>query len=171
MPPRRPAGPDHDRLPGHDGGPLLGRGHRQGRGGVRGPGGGDRTLPGEACRCLSLALLVLVSALPQAAETGGSPDSPDPEWREGPVRYILLVREDHEYKSLKTDEERRAFIERFWAALDPTPATMANERRVEFWSRVEETNRLFHEGLAPGWKTDRGKVHILLGAPERRDLQ
>ena len=29
-------------------------------------------------------------------------------------------------------------------------------------------NQLFGEGLTPGWKTDRGKVHILMGPPDQR---
>src|SRR5882724_8120257 len=98
-----------------------------------------------------------------------TPDEPSPAWRDAPIRYILTAAEDTEYKSLGTEEERRAFIERFWAALDPTPGTGTNERRIEFWKRVEEAKGLFRESLAPGWKSDRGKVYVLMGPPDRRD--
>jgi len=110
--------------------------------------------------CLLLAVSVLGADLP--------PDAPDPSWRTGPVRYLLVVREDQEYKTLKTDEERAAFIEKFWAGIDPTPGTPENERREEFWKRVEEANRLFREAMIPGWRTDRGKFYVLLGPPEER---
>lgn len=120
-------------------------------------------------RVLLLAALILLPARLHAAEQAKDFDAPDPAWREGPVRYILVVREDHAYKALETDEERAAFIVTFWSALDPTPGTEANERRVEFWKRVEEANRLFREAMRPGWKTERGKFYILLGPPDERD--
>ena len=112
--------------------------------------------------------LIPVCALAFAGESAPVPDTPDPGWRQGPVRYILLSTEDQEYRSLKTDEARRAFIERFWGTLDPDPSTAVNERRVEFWNRVEVADARFHEGLTPGWRSDRGKVYVLLGPPDRR---
>ncbi len=116
--------------------------------------------------CLStLALLLPVDR----AAADLIPDEPSPAWREAPVRYILTVGEDAEYKTLATDEARRVFIERFWAALDPTPGTGINERRLEFWKRVDEVERLFRESLAPGFKSDRGKVYILMGPPDGRN--
>ena len=120
-------------------------------------------------RLLLLALGLLLPARLLAAENAAGPDIPDPAWRQGPIRYILVVKEDQAYKAFKTDEERAAFIEKFWAALDPTPGTDDNERRAEFWKRVEVTNREFQEGMAPGWKSDRGKVYILLGPPDDRE--
>jgi GWxTD domain-containing protein len=125
-------------------------------------------------RSTFLILHVLACRLlaPSFAATGDAQiDVPDAAWRQGPVRYILVVQEDHGYKSLATDEERGAFIERFWAALDPTPGTESNERRTEFWKRVEEADRLFREAMTPGWKTDRGKVYILMGPPDRRETK
>jgi GWxTD domain-containing protein len=107
-------------------------------------------------------------APPFAAPDDSPADVPDAAWRQGPVRYILVVREDQGYKSLATDEERGAFIERFWAALDPTPGTESNERRTEFWKRVGDADRLFREAMTPGWKSDRGKVYILMGPPDTR---
>lgn len=112
--------------------------------------------------CLYLsAVLLLMAAAPV-------PDDPESDWREGPIRYILAVDEDASYKKLTTSDERAAFIERFWEHLDPTPRTEANERREEFWSRVAKATELFGENLVPGWKTDRGKVYILMGPPDQR---
>ncbi len=117
---------------------------------------------------LLLALLILLPARIHAEQQAQDQDAPDPAWREGPVRYILIVKEDQAYKALETDEERAAFIETFWAALDPTPGTEANEKRVEFWKRVDESSRMFREAMKPGWKSDRGKFYILLGPPDER---
>jgi len=119
---------------------------------------------------LALQFLACRLLLPPFAATGDAQvDVPDAAWRQGPIRYILVVQEDHDYKSLATDGERRAFIERFWTALDPTPGTELNERRTEFWKRVEEADRLFREAMTPGWKSDRGKVYILMGPPDTRE--
>jgi GWxTD domain-containing protein len=112
---------------------------------------------------LPLALLAL------AAAGVIVPDDPVPEWREGPIRYILSVKEDAAYKKLLTDAERRAFIEHFWLLLDPTPATELNERRAGFWARVGAANEMYAEGMNPGWKTDRGQIRIFMGPPDRRE--
>jgi len=94
-------------------------------------------------------------------------DKPIPEWREGPIRYIITKWEDNEYKSLKTQEERARFIEEFWQRRDTTPDTPGNEFRAEFWKRVRDTNRLYADDVAkPGWRTDMGKIHILRGPPD-----
>ena len=124
-------------------------------------------------RCSTFLILHVLACrllVPSFAATGDAQvDVPDAAWRQGPVRYILVVQEDHEYKSLATDGERGAFIERFWESLDPTPGTESNERRPEFWKRVQDADRLFREAMTPGWKTDRGKVYILMGPPDARE--
>ena len=117
-----------------------------------------------ACPLLLASLLLL-----SGPEAGGPPalllDEPTPEWREGPVRYILKKREDEKYRALKTLPERQAFIEKFWLELDPTPGTPFNEKRAEFWKRVNLAQVLFQDSVKPGWETDRGKIYILLGPP------
>jgi GWxTD domain-containing protein len=116
----------------------------------------------------ALAVLLILSV------AGADPiltDEPTRDWRAGPIHYILNVEQDHQFKALGTPEERGEFIERFWKGLDPAPETEVNERREEFWKRVNEANRLFRESLTPGWKTDRGKVYILIGPPDERIQQ
>ncbi|MEW5806354.1 MAG: GWxTD domain-containing protein [Acidobacteriota bacterium] len=88
------------------------------------------------------------------------------EWCEGPVRYIITKGEEKSFRSLKSDEERAAFINRFWSKRDPSPGTLANEFRYSFWQRVIDANFLFSESTKPGWKTDRGKVYIIMGPPQ-----
>jgi GWxTD domain-containing protein len=88
-------------------------------------------------------------------------------WEEGPPRYLLRPGQAREYRSLKYDDERARWISRFWAEVDPTPDTFENETRREYWSRVLSANRLFNDSTKPGWKTDRGKVYLLLGPPSQ----
>ena len=121
----------------------------------------DRMTPRRALFAALLAILLIGADAPS--------DAPEPAWREGPIRYILLVQEDKGYARLATDADRTAFIERFWAALDPTQGTAENERRTEFWKRVEEADRLFPEDMNAGWRTDRGRFYILMGPPDQRD--
>jgi GWxTD domain-containing protein len=100
----------------------------------------------------------------------GDIDTPTLVWREGPVRYILGAEEDHAYRRLTTREERAAFIRRFWQSRDPDPSTPQNEYRDLFGKRVAAATRLFTtESTKPGWKTDRGKIYILLGPPDDLD--
>jgi len=118
-----------------------------------------------------LALLLAAAWCLETAAAESLPDEPAPAWRQGPIRYILSVKEDAAYRKLRTVEARRDFIEKFWAALDPTPDTAVNERRIEFWNRVEEATHQFHDSVFPGWKTDRGKIYVLLGPPDERHLR
>jgi len=113
-----------------------------------------------------LALLALVAVTPAAGKTAA--DRLDPKtWIEGPVRYIATEDEARVYRALSTDAERSAFIESFWRRRDPVAGTDENEYRRLFHSRVREASQNFTETAAPGWKTDRGRLHILCGPPNR----
>ncbi len=80
--------------------------------------------------------------------------------------YIILDRERDVFLSLETIEERRHFIEAFWKKRDPNPATPENEFRVEHYRRIDYANQfLGRETYLPGWKTDRGRMYIILGEP------
>ena len=93
-------------------------------------------------------------------------DAPTERWREGPVRYLLTGEEDQAYRLLSTEADRTAFIQKFWASRDPVASTPDNEYRRRFFERVAEANGLFTDSTKPGWKTDRGKIFILLGPPD-----
>jgi GWxTD domain-containing protein len=93
-------------------------------------------------------------------------NQPVPEWWEGPVRYALTDDETREYKSLATRAERASFIARFWAARDPDPFTPINEMEDDFWKRVSAADELFTQTTISGWRTDQGRVYIVLGPPD-----
>jgi len=85
-----------------------------------------------------------------------------------PLRYITSMQE---YERISTSAEPRRAIERFWldAAGD---RERAREAIRVFYGRVENANRWF-TGQVEGWRTDRGLVHIIFGAPNhihRSDL-
>jgi GWxTD domain-containing protein len=88
------------------------------------------------------------------------------KWLEEEVVYIILDREREVFLSLETVQEREAFIEAFWKKRDPNPATPENEFKVEHYRRITYANQfLGRETFLPGWKTDRGRMYIILGEP------
>ena len=123
-------------------------------------------------RRTALALLLVMAELPcllSGAPLGTDPiawSEPVPEWCEGPVRYALTSQEVREFKSLKSPAERSAFIARFWAARDPDPYVPGNVAEETFWKRVADADQLFTATTIAGWRTDRGKVYIVLGPPD-----
>jgi GWxTD domain-containing protein len=97
-------------------------------------------------------------------------DAPTPSWLEGPVRYLVTQDEAQVYRALNTTDERARAIRHFWSTRDPDPSSPENECRLLFYKRVEEAQRLFTtESTKPGWKTDRGKIYIMLGPPDEAD--
>lgn len=95
----------------------------------------------------------------------------DPESKEffSKVRFIITKQERKIFLNLPPSE-RKGFIEEFWKKRDPDPYTEENEFKEGYFKRIEEANHLFKEGAAPGWLQDRGRIYILLGPPEQRDV-
>mgnify|MGYP001820537139 CR=1 FL=1 len=99
------------------------------------------------------------------------PDDPEfrdalRKWDDGPIRYIILREEQDLFRRLETDEDRLLFIQDFWARRDRVLETPENEYRQEFWRRVSEADRRFVDTPGSGWKTDRGRIWILMGPPD-----
>ena len=92
-------------------------------------------------------------------------EPPLPQWADGPARFLLKPEEKKEWAALKDSVARTDFIERFWAARDPTPGTFENESRQEFERRVAFADERFGQGEVSGSMTDRGMVFVLLGPP------
>ena len=88
------------------------------------------------------------------------------KWLSQDVVYIITPEEKAAFKQLSNDEERDQFIEQFWLRRDPTPDTPENEYKEEHYRRIAYANEHFAAGL-PGWKTDRGRIYIIWGAPDQ----
>jgi len=86
------------------------------------------------------------------------------------TRLIMTKQEKEIFHLLPDQESRREFIQDFWDKRDPDPQTEENEFREEFDQRIEYVNKRFREGI-PGWKTDRGRIYIYLGPPDKIDLR
>lgn len=120
-------------------------------------------------RLLALALLAgLLSAA--AARAGGPPLSKQhKKWLEEEVVYIISNDEKKTFQSLTSEDEREKFIQRFWDIRDPTPGTPQNEYKDEHYRRLQYANAYFSsEWTHDGWRSDRGKIYIILGPPASR---
>jgi GWxTD domain-containing protein len=87
------------------------------------------------------------------------------KWLNEDVAYIITDQERAAFKQLSNDEERDSFIEAFWQRRDPTPDTVENEFKEEHYRRIAYANEHYPAGI-PGWKTDRGRMYIMYGAPD-----
>ncbi len=83
------------------------------------------------------------------------------------ARLVMSREEIDIFRHLPDPESRAEFIAHFWDKRDPDPATPINEFKQEFYQRIEEANRFFRGEGIPGWKTDRGRVYIYLGKPDK----
>lgn len=86
-------------------------------------------------------------------------------WLEEIASYIITKSEREVYETLTTSEERVRFIDGFWRRRDPTPETPENEYKTEHYRRLAYANRFLGSGR-PGWRTDQGRIYILLGPPD-----
>jgi GWxTD domain-containing protein len=84
------------------------------------------------------------------------------------ARLIMTNPEKDIFLMLPDKESREEFIQDFWDKRDPDPQTEENEFEVEFYQRIQYANKRFIEGI-PGWKTDRGRIYIYLGPPDKID--
>ncbi len=84
------------------------------------------------------------------------------------ARYIITADERKTFLALPA-EAREAFVADFWRRRDPSPLTAENEFKLEYYKRIELSNRLFSGGGSPGWLQDRGRVWITLGPPDNRE--
>ncbi len=84
----------------------------------------------------------------------------------GPLVYIMTT---GRFDSLKkaSGQEREKELKDFWLARSRGDTAFADAMEKEFYKRVEAANEQF--GMTPmsGWETDRGRMYILYGKPDR----
>jgi GWxTD domain-containing protein len=117
-------------------------------------------------RLALIALLAVPLVLPAAPADRPALPERYKKWLDEEVVYIITALERDVYLKLQTDRERDLFIEAFWKHRDPTPDSPENEFKTEHERRIDYANRyLGRDATVPGWKTDRGRMYILLGEP------
>ncbi len=97
------------------------------------------------------------------------------------IEQLQSIASNSEWDSLsaaRTPKEKRDAVVQFWREKGIGNRSAFNSALAErpmkvFYVRLEYANLNYGSALGPGWKSDRGKVYIALGAPdniERSDL-
>jgi len=117
-----------------------------------------------------LLAVILAAGLAACAGAGGPgvgpPLDPASEAFFRTARLIMTGDEAAIFNHLQDAAAREEFIRDFWAKRDPDPETPENEFQKMFLDRVEYANKHFLEG-GPGYNTDRGRVYIFMGPPDK----
>jgi GWxTD domain-containing protein len=85
------------------------------------------------------------------------------------ARLVMTDEEEDIFRHLPDADSRREFMADFWVKRNPDPTSQNNEFKEEFERRIEYANRRFNEGRR-GMDTDRGRIYIYLGPPEKTDF-
>jgi GWxTD domain-containing protein len=86
-------------------------------------------------------------------------------WLTEDVPYIITNNERAGFLRLADDDERDLFIEQFWQRRNPIPSSAENVYQEEYYRRIAYSNEHFSTDV-PGWRTDRGRIYIMLGPPD-----
>ena len=121
---------------------------------------GSPCLRNRLAPAVLLASVCLLS-LPARAEQGIYK-----KWLHEDVRWIVTAQERAEFETLSTTKQLDHFVEIFWSRRDPTSGTPRNEFKEDHYRRMAYSNAHFAAGI-PGWKTDRGRIYIVYGPPDR----
>ena len=83
-----------------------------------------------------------------------------------PMKYIMS---GDAYKAFRRadEQQQKVIFQEFWKKRDPDPETESNSLLEELYIRVERSNAMFSWGKAKGFDTDRGRIYILNGPPDR----
>lgn len=115
---------------------------------------------------IALALICLVALVEDLRGQAAKLPPRHKQWLEEEVVYIITPLEREVFQKLTTDRERDLFIEAFWKQRDHVPGTQENEFKTEHFRRITHANKYYgRTGPKPGWKTDRGRIYIILGEP------
>lgn len=118
-----------------------------------------------------LIILLFSFVFPLTLDSMEEPKLPEKykKWMEKDVVYIMTPKEKEVFSQLETNRERDLFVEEFWRQRDPTPGTANNEFKEEHYRRIKYANKHFgkHTPLE-GWRTDMGRIYIILGPPGNR---
>lgn len=82
------------------------------------------------------------------------------------ARYISTTEETDIFEALSGSESKKKFLTKFWRDRDPDPVTPINEFYQEYRQRIAICNEQFRTAYRSGWKSDRGRVYMLYGAPD-----
>ena len=116
---------------------------------------------------LMTAVVILLTAAPYCG--GKKPTivlDPEGEKFYQMAHFLFTKHERQVFNNLASIEARNRFIKYFWEIRNPNPYSDDNEFKLEIERRFDYVNSYLKEGNLPGWKTDRGRIYMLLGTPD-----
>ncbi len=134
-------------------------------------------------RCIAVPILLLAAVLAtpppvlaQRVDLGEFPkfDLDDigeghRKWVQEEVVWIITKDEREVFLRLDSEAHRDRFIDEFWANRDPSPGTKRNEYFDLHYERLAYVDRhIGRDTPGPGWRTDQGRMWMLLGKPQGR---
>ena len=87
------------------------------------------------------------------------------------IQQLYVISVGGAYDSLvfaQTANEKRTALKDFWDKMNVYRGTTTTRPMEVFYQRVRYANEHF-DHLGPGWRSDRGKVYLMLGAPTSID--
>ncbi|HEY6374672.1 MAG TPA: GWxTD domain-containing protein [Edaphobacter sp.] len=116
-----------------------------------------------------LMFLTLASSVLHAADPAKNLSPRFRHWINEEVPYIIETDERKQFLALANDAERENFIKAFWEVRNPNPGSEINEYREEHYRRLAYANQYFGNiNAQDGWRTDRGRIYIMLGEPKQK---
>ena len=115
-------------------------------------------------------LLIFICLVPSLYAADRSRDLPPKyrHWFNEEVNYIIDSQEKKQFLALTNDAQRESFIDAFWRIRNPDPNSEVNTYKQEHYRRLAYANEHFGSiGLQDGWRTDQGRIYIILGAPKQ----
>jgi GWxTD domain-containing protein len=82
------------------------------------------------------------------------------------IKPVLYMSTSSEINELSQAQDTKKAFDRYWLGLMAGNQDVAKNTLRAYFNRVEEANRLFTT-YKEGWKTDKGMIYIILGAPDR----
>jgi GWxTD domain-containing protein len=81
------------------------------------------------------------------------------------IIYLRSTPETNDWDNLKTLDEKRKYLFKFWKKRDSNLLTPRIETRDEYFKRIKDANKLYKQSFTDGWKSDRGRIYVLYGVP------
>lgn len=71
--------------------------------------------------------------------------------------YLLSDKHKKNYESLKSIDEKKMFMFKFWKSIEKVIT------KKEYFSRIDYASKNFKSDFREGWKTDRGRIYAIYG--------
>ena len=123
---------------------------------------------------LLLGLAIMLTTLTNSScspQNVGLKMDPEGETFYQEAHFLFTRHEQKIFNSLVSPEARKRFIQYFWDIRNPNPYADENEFKLLMDERFDYVKAYLKEGNTPGWKTDRGRIYMLLGPPDYVDSQ